>query len=110
MRKHVSETEYTEEYSAAPQMAGRRISAFLVTVFIIGLSCVILAFLRYQYDILVAVEGSIAVVQRSIDDQQELTRALKHEKSMHGSAEYYEEIARKRLGLVYRGEIVFRKK
>ncbi|MCL2702703.1 MAG: septum formation initiator family protein [Defluviitaleaceae bacterium] len=102
------ESEYIDEYPGHGGTAGRRVGAFFVALVLIGLVCVLFVFFRYQYGILVSVEHDITAVRRDIEEQNEITQTLMHEKAMHGSAEYYEKIARDRLNLVYKNDIVFR--
>lgn len=90
--------------------AGKRIRSFLLVVSVICLSYLFVTFIGYQYSTLLSVERKIAGISKDIEEQAARSAELERQKNLNGSSEYYEKVAREVLGLVYKNDIIFKKR
>ncbi|MCL2407057.1 MAG: septum formation initiator family protein [Defluviitaleaceae bacterium] len=84
-----------------------RIKNFLLFLAFITIIVAFAIIIRRQYDSFIIVERQIAEVREQIDEQNLITQQLRYEQSLFGTAEWYEQVARRRLGLVRRNDVIF---
>jgi cell division protein FtsB len=89
-------------------MTGKRLKNFLAILIMLGIFGVSAAFLRNQYDTIAELERQIARTRRDIEEQMITAESLLSERNAFGTAEFYERIARERLGLGFRNEVLIR--
>ncbi|MDR1705558.1 MAG: septum formation initiator family protein [Clostridiales bacterium] len=111
-------TDKTAARPAAPSVTKAKkpggtvksIKSFLVIVVCVVLAGGFSLFMKYQNDAYISVGKQLDAASKEIEAQRAATANLELELAKQGSDEYYEHIAREVLGLVYKNDIILKKR
>lgn len=86
-----------------------RRTGFMTIAIVVLLICGIVSYKRIGLDVeRKAYAKQVAELEKEIKDEQERTDELEEKKAYVQTKKYIEEVAREKLGLVYKDEIIFK--